>query len=139
LLALGVLIVSVIFYPQLPAQIPTHWNIHGQVDGYSEKFWGIFLMPLVLAGIIFLFRFLSWLSPKQFQVDSFRNTYEYIMFLVVLLLSAIQGVILCSSLTPSANLTRFFPALLFFFFALMGNVLGKIRRNFWIGVRTPWT
>jgi len=36
-------------------------------------------------------------------------------------------------------LTRFFPALIFLFLALMGNVLGKVRRNFWIGVRTPWT
>jgi uncharacterized membrane protein len=28
---------------------------------------------------------------------------------------------------------------LFLCFALIGNVLGKVRRNFWIGVRTPWT
>jgi len=138
-LILGVVIVSVIFYPRLPEQIPTHWNIHGKVDDYSAKFWGLFLMPLILTGIILLFRFLSWLSPKQFQVDSFRNTYEYIMFLVVALLSSIQGLIIWSALHPSADLTRSFPALIFLFFALMGNVLGKVRRNFWIGVRTPWT
>jgi len=28
---------------------------------------------------------------------------------------------------------------LFLFFALLGNVIGKVRRNFWMGVRTPWT
>jgi uncharacterized membrane protein len=139
LLTIGVLVVSIIYYPGLPEQIPSHWNIHGKVDGYSGKFWGLFLMPLVLSGIVLLFRFLSWLSPKQFQVDRFRNTYEYIMFLIVALLSTIQGVIIWSALHHSADLTRFFPGLLFLFFALMGNVLGKVRRNFWIGVRTPWT
>jgi uncharacterized membrane protein len=28
---------------------------------------------------------------------------------------------------------------IFLFFALIGNVLGKVKRNFWMGVRTPWT
>ena len=28
---------------------------------------------------------------------------------------------------------------MFLFFALMGNVMGKVRKNFYIGIRVPWT
>ena len=33
----------------LPDQIPTHWNIHNEVDGYGGK-WTLYLMPVMMAG-----------------------------------------------------------------------------------------
>ena len=68
-------------YPSLPEQIPTHWNIRGEVDGYGGK-WTLFLFPVMMAGMLVLFYFLPALSPKHFEVDTFRSTYLYIMVLV---------------------------------------------------------
>src|SRR5262249_22094976 len=51
----------------------------------------------------------------------------------------IHLVILWGSLHPEANTVRPLVAGIFVFFALLGNVLGRVRRNFWMGIRTPWT
>jgi uncharacterized membrane protein len=129
--------------PQLPDRIPTHWNIRGEVDGYGGK-WTLYLMPIMTTGMLVLFYFLPALSPKSFEVDTSRPTYLYIMVLVVGLFSYMQGVLLYTvyqtvAKQPSVDIGRAFIAGMFLFFGLMGNVIGKVRKNFYIGIRVPWT
>ena len=129
--------------PQWPDQIPTHWNIRNEVDGYGGK-WTLFIMPIMMLGMLALFYFLPALSPKDFEVDAFRPTYLYIMLLVVGLFTYMQAVLLYTvqqSVTKGAPvpLGKFFIAGMFLFFGLMGNVMGKVRKNFFIGIRVPWT
>jgi uncharacterized membrane protein len=129
--------------PNLPDQIPTHWNIHNEVDGYGGK-WTLFLTPLVMVGVLVLFYFLPALSPKSFEVDTFKPTYLYIMTLVVGLFAYIQGVLLYTvqqSVTKGAPVPfgQVFIAGMFLFFGFLGNVIGKVRKNFYIGIRVPWT
>ena len=130
-------------YPGLPDRIPTHWNIEGKVDGYGGK-WTLFLFPGMMGSMLVLFYFLPTLSPKHFEVDTFRPTYLYIMNIVLGLFVYMQGVLLYTvyqnvHMGTSIDPGRGFIAGLFLFFALMGNQLGKVRRNFYIGVRVPWT
>jgi uncharacterized membrane protein len=130
-------------YPGLPDRIPTHWNIKGEVDGYGGK-WSLFMFPVMMVPMLVLFYFLPALSPKQFEVDTFRPTYLYIMDLSLGLLAYMQGVLLYTVYQTahgdnSFDIGRGFFAGIFLFFGLMGNVLGKVRRNFYIGIRVPWT
>ena len=134
---------TVWLYGGLPEQIPTHWNIRGEVDGYGGK-WTLFIFPVMMAGMLALFYFLPALSPKQFDVNSFRPTYLYIMVLTVGLFAYMHAVMLYAIYQSvlkqaSVDLGRAFIAGMFLFFALMGNVMGKVRKNFYIGVRVPWT
>jgi uncharacterized membrane protein len=136
--------VSAWLYPTLPQQIPTHWNIKGEIDGYGNKDWALFLLPVMSIIIPLLFCFLPALSPKHFEVDSFRPTYLYIMVLITALFAYLHGIILYAVWKSSQNagafdLTRPLIAGIFLFFALLGNVMGKIRKNFYIGIRVPWT
>jgi uncharacterized membrane protein len=130
-------------YSGLPDQIPTHWNIRGEVDGYGGR-WTLFLMPALMAVMLVFFYFLPALSPKSFEVDTFRSTYLYIMVLVLCLFAYMQGVLLYVVKQTVAggsvpDLGRAFIAGMFLFFGLMGNVIGKVRKNFYIGIRVPWT
>jgi uncharacterized membrane protein len=129
--------------PTLPDQIPTHWNIRNEVDGYGGK-WTLFIMPAVMVGLLALFYVLPALSPKSFEVDTFKPTYLYIMMLVVGLFAYIQGALLYmvrQSVTNGSPVPfgQVFIAGMFLFFGLMGNVMGKVRKNFYIGIRVPWT
>jgi uncharacterized membrane protein len=131
------------FYSGLPDQIPIHWNIRGEVDGYGGK-WTLFLLPAFMVGMLVLFYFLPALSPKHFEVDTFRSTYLYIMDITIGLFCYIQGVLVYTiyqnvSDGRFVDLGRGFLAGLFLFFGLMGNVMGKVRKNFYIGIRVPWT
>jgi uncharacterized membrane protein len=143
LLVAASIIAAAWLYPGLPDQIPTHWNIEGKVDGYGGK-WTLFMFPVLMVGMLVLFYFLPALSPQHFEVDTFRPTYLYIMDIVLGLFAYMQGVLLYTVYQSvhggrSLDLGSGFMAGLFLFFALMGNQLGKVRKNFYIGVRVPWT
>jgi uncharacterized membrane protein len=143
-LCAGAFAVSAVLYPGLPDKIPTHWNIHGQVDDYGSKTWAVFLMPGAMLAMLSLFALLPWLSPKNFEVDSFRSTYLFILVVVQALFGFIHGVALYAAKAHEAgsdnvDVGRVLIGGMFLFFAALGNVMGKVRRNFYIGVRVPWT
>jgi uncharacterized membrane protein len=133
------------FYPSLPDRVPTHWNIQGKVDGWGNKGWATFLTPSMMIAFLVLFAFLPALSPKHFEVDTFRSTYLYIMVLLTALFCYLNGVILMATWQAvregprSLDIGRALIGGIFLFLALMGNVMGKVRKNFYIGIRVPWT
>lgn len=134
--------VSAFRYDQLPDRIPTHWGITGEPDGWvaKESAGQVFLLlPACMAGVVVLTLVLPWLSPRHFELDRFRATYGYIMFLVVALFGYIHLATLLGSLQERLNVTTLVLGGMCLFFAAMGNVLGKVRRNFYVGIRTPWT
>lgn len=136
---------SVLVYPVLPETIPTHWNIHGQVDGYGSKTWAVFLMPGGAVAMLVLFWFLPALSPKNFEVDTFHDTYLFVMVTTIGLFAYLHAVILFATWAQVVGAAKWFDigrALvggIFLFLALLGNVMGKVRRNFYIGIKVPWT
>lgn len=133
------LIGTIVAYPQLPATIPLHWDAHGQVNGWGPK-WTLFLWgPGLMSALAVLFAVLPWLSPKKFELDSFRSTYLYIMTVLIALLAYIHLLELIAGLGIALDISRAVEGGVCLLIALLGNVLGKVRRNFYVGVRTPWT
>jgi immunity protein, SdpI family len=134
---------QVAFHERMPDRVPTHWNIHGQPDAWTSKdnvFMIYYLLPTVIAGITALGMFvLPWLSPRNFAVESFRRTYDYVFALVAFLFLYLHLVLLKAMILGEGLGESAFIAAFFVFFALIGNVLGKVKRNFWMGIRTPWT
>lgn len=126
-------------YPHLPDPVPTHWDINGVANGYSSR-WSLFLvMPGFMLGMIALFAALPWLSPRRFEVGSFAPTSSFLMLLIVALLAYVHFVILWKGVGGAFDIDRGILGAVSLFIAAVGNVLGKVRRNFFIGIRTPWT
>ena len=126
-------------YPHLSATVPLHWDAHGRVNGWGPK-WSLFLWgPGIMTLLMLLFWALPWLSPRQFEVDSFRRTYLYIMVVVAAMLGYINLIVLAAGVGIMIDISRAVIGGISLLLALLGNVLGKVRRNFYIGVRTPWT
>lgn len=148
LIALGLTVAtfaaSALLYPALPERIPIHWNIHGKIDGWGSKTWAVFLMPGMMIGMLALFAALPTLSPKNFEVDTFKETYLYLMLTVVGLFMYIHAVTLYAAWNgvhgvKGLDTGRLLVGGIFLFFGLMGNVMGKVRRNFYLGIKVPWT
>jgi uncharacterized membrane protein len=138
LLLLATLALTIALYGQLPAQIPTHWNARGQVDHYGPRSF-IFVHTGFMAAIMLLWTVLPWLSPKRYTVALFQSTYWHILLIVVGMLAYIQCMLVWGALSLSIDMSRAMLGGVGVFVALIGNVLGKVKRNFWIGIRTPWT
>jgi uncharacterized membrane protein len=130
---------TLVAYPQLPAIVPMHWNAHGQVDSWGPKWQLLVFAPGIMLGLVALFAALPWLSPKKFDVESFRPTYLYIMIVMVAMFAYIQILSLLAALGLALDIGRAAEGGISLFIALLGNVLGRVRRNFYVGIRTPWT
>ena len=139
LLIAAVLAATAVVYSHLPGMVPTHWDARGNVNGWEAK-WTLFLInPAIMAGTLLLFAALPWLSPRQFEVDSFRSTYLYIMVVILAMLAYVHALLLAAGLSAGLDMNRAIMGGVSLLIALLGNVLGKVRRNFYVGVRTPWT
>lgn len=139
LLIAAILVATVMAYPHLPVSVATHWNMRGQPNGYSPK-WALFLFgPGLMAGTMLLMYLLPWLSPRRFEVDSFRSTYLQIMLMLVAMMGYFAAVILWAGVGHRLDVGRAIIGGVCLLLALLGNLMGKVRRNFYIGVRTPWT
>lgn len=125
-----------------PPEVPTHFDLSGVADAHTSRdsLFGLWLFaPLLMVGWLGLTLALPWLSPQSFEVDPFRATYEQLMALVNGFFFYIHGALLFCPLWAEGRTATFVIAGVFLLFALLGNLMGKVRRNFWIGVRTPWT
>ena len=138
LLTAAVLVATVIAYPHLPDSIATHWNIHNQVDGYGPK-WTVYVAgPGLMAFVMLVMYCLPWFSPKNFEVDSFRSTYLQIMLVLLCVAAYFFAVFLWAIFGHAVNMGRALVGGGCLAIVLCGNLMGKIRRNFFMGVRTPW-
>lgn len=139
LLIAAALAAAVLAFPHLPARIPTHWNLQLKPDGFSSR-WAIFFFgPGFMAAMMLLTWLLPWLSPKNFQVDVFRATYRQIMLILFCEAAYLFLVMFWAAFGHPIDAGRAILCGISLFVALIGNVMGKVRRNFFIGIRTPWT
>jgi len=129
-----------LLWNRLPDQMASHWNINDQVDGYMTKPWGVFMMPLVTLGMFALFLVIPSIDPLKANIAKFREAFNLFIVLIVAFMLYIHGLTLAWSLgyTDFKMSTSMLPAmgLLFIF---VGFMLRKAKRNFFIGIRTPWT
>jgi uncharacterized membrane protein len=132
-------LLSIVVYPTLPDRMPTHWNVSGEVDGWAPKPVGAFLLPLVMAGTVALFAALPGMSPEGYPVDQESRGYRAIEISVAAFLLGTHVVTLLIARGMRIEMSVVMPVLIGALFVVLGNYMTKMRRNFFIGIRTPWT
>ena len=139
LLVVGAFAAVGLKYPGLPDPMPSHWNMAGQVDGWMPKFWGAFLVPIAMAAMWLVFLVLPRISPRGFEMEPFLRAWG-VLKVTILALMLFIGVLVLRAATSRGALSHsaVFCAL-GVLFVVIGNVLGKVTRNFFVGIRTPWT
>jgi len=126
-------------YPQLPPRIPSHWNIHGEVDGYSGRFVGAFLMPLVILAGAGIAHVLPKIDPKAKNYPKFHDTYWLLINGILVFMGVVHLALIGNALGAPVPIRRVMPVALGFLFIVIGNYLGRVQPNWFLGIRTPWT
>jgi len=129
-----------VFWNQLPDQMASHWDINDQVNETMPKFWGVSLMPLITLGMLVLFLIVPSIDPLKANIAKFRESFNLFIVLIIAFMLYIHGLTLAWSLgyqdfKMSAAMLPFMGVL----FIAIGFMLRKAKRNFFIGIRTPWT
>ena len=132
-------IAAVCLYSQMPALVPVHWDRLSHVNGTMPRFWGAAFPALMILALGILTPLLLLISPRHFEITPFAHVYGIVML-------AIQGVMLVVGLSvllvdagyplPVPTITMLAVGALLM---VLGNYMGKLRKNFFIGIRTPWT
>lgn len=131
--------VSAGLYQNLPDPVPTHWSLSGRPDGFMPKPWGAFAMPLLMAGVYLVLLVLPKISPRGFQMDRFAETWATVRTLAMAFLFLIGLVALAAAAGVPLPMDRAMLVPVGLLLAVLGNFMGKFTRNFFIGIRTPWT
>lgn len=140
LLLVGAMFAAALWaWPQLPDRLPIHWNIHGEVDGWGNKFMGLLFVPLIVLGIYALMFVLPRFDPGKANYQSFQKVYGIIRLAIVAYMSAVYAAMLVAAFGHNVNMTSVILPLVGILFIVLGNFLSKIRPNWFVGVRTPWT
>lgn len=121
------------------AQIPVHWGIDGKVDGYAGKTIGLLLLPGIMACLMALIAFISAFEPRRSNLNQSWKAVGAIWIGLSLFLSVIHGVVLWAALGHSVDASIVIVMGMGVLLCVTGNYMGKVRSNYFVGVRTPWT
>ncbi len=124
---------------QLPDPMPSHWNAAGEVDGYMSKFWGIWMMPLMTLGITLLLAFIPAIDPLKSNIEKFRGLYNAFIIGFVVYMLYVYALTLAAALNYQFNMTYMLLPVVGLLFIGLSFLIEKAKRNFFIGIRTPWT
>jgi len=138
-LILIAIILAIAVYPRFPDKVASHWNAKGEVDGFIPRFWAIAMFPLILIGCFVLFLVLPKIDPFKGNIKKFEKYYDLIIIFIMLFLLYVYILTIVYNFGVKFNMTyAMFPALAVLFFFL-GVILPKCKRNWFLGIRTPWT
>ena len=127
------------FYSVFPDTVPMHWGINGEVDRWGSKLEGAWLMPIIAIGMYILFRFLPLIDPKKEKYQQFSRIYFIFRLIILLMMLAIYLVASFNTLGYNVKVEIWIPVAVGVLFLIMGNYMGKLKPNWFMGIRTPWT
>jgi len=132
-------IIAVCSYPYMPEKMAIHWNTKGNVDSYGSRFEGLFFLPFLLAGLFLLFMAIPKIDPMKYNIEDFRKYYDnFIVLFFIFLLSVYLWSILWN-FGVEIRINAVIPVGVGILFFYIGILLENAKRNWFIGIRTPWT
>jgi uncharacterized membrane protein len=127
------------FYGRLPRAVPVHWNARGVADGFMAKPWGVFILPLTMAAVWLVLWLVPRISPHGYRLDRSRRAIAIVQVSVMAFLLAVTALALLAGTGAPVAMARAVPVFVGALFMVIGNFMPKFGRNFFVGIRTPWT
>ena len=133
------LALGIFFYDRLPEEMASHWNASGEVNGYTEKALGTFLIPGLLAFFAILYYLVPKIDPLGKNIDKFREHYENFFVIISLFLLMVYAQVLLWNTGTMISPNILMPVGIAFLFFYIGILLENAKMNWFVGIRTPWT
>jgi uncharacterized membrane protein len=131
--------IAILAYPSMPDPMASHWGFSGEADGYLPKTWGLFLVPVISAGLALLLLLIPRIDPLKENVERFRATYDHFIIVFLLFLQYLELLVIVWNLGVRFNIAQVLSPAFGVLFYSIGILTGSAKRNWFIGIRTPWT
>ncbi len=135
----GMLVFLAASWSHLPLRMAVHWNAAFQVDRWGSRLAAAGVFPVVALGCWLLIPLLRRIDPRREHYERFDPTFWIIVNLLVLLLAALEVAVVGFNLGWPVDMQRVVLTLVGLLFVALGNYMPRVRSNWWMGIRTPWT
>ncbi|WKZ29254.1 MAG: SdpI family protein [Patescibacteria group bacterium] len=130
---------SVIFYPAFPEEYASHWNMAGEVDDTMPKSTGALFMPGIMLVLLGLYALIPRIDPLKENLEKFRRAYDLLWLALFSFFAYVHALTLFWNLGGRFSFVRFLTPAFAVLWYVIGVVLARSRRNWFVGIRTPWT
>jgi len=123
--------------------IPVHWGPSGEVNRTGGHFEAFLAIPVIALVLTLIFSVAPYIDPRGRNLQRSKPLWlaTWVGSLVILIIA--QGVISLSAIglldAGGATMPKLIGSAVAVFIAIIGNLLGKARPNWFAGIRTPWT
>ena len=132
-------VAALLTLPTAPERVPVRWDLQGRPSGYADPAFALLMPPVLALAIYLALRFLPLIDPGRANYATFAGTYVLMRWLMVLFLGGVYAVIHLALRGVAVDVALVVPLAVGILFIVLGNVMGKLRPNWFIGIRTPWT
>lgn len=141
LMIILVFAVALYAYFKLPAdgRYPVHWNIKGVPDRYGSKTEVVLLGPILVVAIYVMAIFLPRIDPKKFNYNKFYREYNLLIGIIMFFMASIYIIAILAAFGISIKIELWVPGMVGILFIIIGNYLSRVKQNWFVGIKTPWT
>ncbi|MFH0954758.1 MAG: SdpI family protein [Candidatus Micrarchaeota archaeon] len=125
--------------PLLPEKVAIHWNAAGQANGFGSPLTAAFILPVVMLVAFIVFLLIPKIEVYQKNLKKFEAQYWLLGLVIELFLGAVFAVTLLFNLGFEFNMNYFMVPGLALLFFVIGYLSPSFKRNYFVGIRTPWT
>jgi len=139
LLVVAGAVASLVFAPSLPRDLVVNWDAAGQPADTMSKTMAVWLIPAIAAGLVLVFAVIPRIDPLRENIASFRPFYDWFVIVLTAFLVLVHAGIIAFNLGyefPFTSLVVLGASLLVYY---VGALLSRAERNWFVGIRTPWT
>ncbi|WP_235427020.1 SdpI family protein [Cohnella kolymensis] len=132
------LILFLSFNERLPDVMGSHYNLKGEQDGTMPK-WGFWLMYIGLGvAMPTILSVMRYVDPRRDNYTRFEDYFYIMRWAISLFLHGVLLVVILTNLGYELPMMNLVVGAMGILWLVIGNRMGQLRSNFFIGVRTPW-
>jgi uncharacterized membrane protein len=132
-------LIGAYFYQQMPEEIASHWGIDGQVNGYMSKFWGLFLIPIISVAMLVIFMILPVIDPMKKNIEKFKGYFDNFVLILIIFMFYVYNLTILWNIGITFDMGQLILPAMGVLFFYTGVLMENSKRNWFIGLRTPWT
>ena len=131
------IVIGLVIWDKLPDQVPVHWNINGEVDGFATKIQAVFAMPLVLVAFHWICVLGTLLDPKKQNIND--KMFTLVLWIIPVISLLCNSMVYATAFGHKVSVEIIMPLFMGALFVIIGNYLPKCKQSYTLGIKLPWT
>ena len=131
--------ISFFFFPSLPDSMASHWNMYGEVDGYSSRLFNVLFFPILQIFLFLLLYIVPRIDPKRKNILKFEGKFDLFVYSILIFMLLLQIYAFLWNTGVEIPVEIVMPVLMGILFFIVGEMVKDAKQNYTIGIKTPWT